>query len=68
MAVVIDEIVITVEVAEGKSGKGQSSATGHSQGAPGDRSHSDSAGADRASLVADCVEQVMQILRDRREP
>ncbi|MEY3227111.1 MAG: hypothetical protein RLZZ536_1730 [Planctomycetota bacterium] len=68
MAVVIDEIVITVEVAEGKSGKGQSSATGHSQGAAADRSHGDTTGADRASLVADCVEQVMQILRDRREP
>jgi hypothetical protein len=68
MAVVIDEIVITVEVAEGKGGKASGASGGHIQGASGDRSHGDTTGADRASLVADCVEQVMQILRDRREP
>lgn len=53
MPIVIDEVVISVEVGNAASG-GASNAP-----APLD---------DKAALVAECVERVLQILRDRDEP
>ena len=53
MPIVIDEVVITVEVGNAAGG---GSAT---PPAPVD---------DRQALVADCVERVLEVLRDREEP
>ncbi|MBJ2155436.1 DUF5908 family protein [Variovorax sp. IB41] len=53
MPIVVDEVVITVEVGNAAGG---GTAT---PPAPAD---------DRQSLVAECVERVLEILRDREEP
>ena len=53
MPIVVDEVVITVEVGNAASG---GTAT---PPAPAD---------DRQVLVAECVERVLEILRDREEP
>ncbi len=52
MPIVIDEVVISVEVGNAASGGAAS--------APPPQ-------VDRQSLVAECVERVLQILRDRDE-
>lgn len=54
MPILIDELVITVEV--GAAGPGAASGTG-TDGAE-----------DRQALVAEVVEQVLEILRQREEP
>lgn len=53
MPIVVDEVVITVEVGNAAGG---GTAT---PPAPADH---------RQSLVAECVERVLEILRDREEP
>jgi len=53
MPIVVDEVVITVEVGNAASG-GAATAP-----APSD---------DRQALIAECVERVLEILRDRAEP
>lgn len=53
MPVLVDEVVITVEVSNQSSG-------GAASGPPPD--------AWRQALVAECVEQVLEILRREREP
>ena len=54
MPITVDELVITVEV--GPAGQGA---------APGDAGE---AAEDRQALVAEVVEQVLEILRQREEP
>ena len=53
MPIVVDEVVITVEVGNAAGG-------GAATPAP--------PAEDRQALVAECVERVLQILRDREEP
>lgn len=64
MPVVIDEIVITIEV-PATAQKGGGSTTGQPSAAA-----AGAAGpvADRAAFIEECVEKVMELLRDRREP
>ena len=54
MPVVVDEVVISVEVAGGPSGAPAPAASG----APAQ---------DKQALVAECVERVLDILRQREE-
>ncbi|MBQ0930061.1 hypothetical protein KAK07_22450 [Ideonella sp. 4Y16] len=54
MPIMIDEVVIAVE-ATSPSAEGGSPAAGDS-------------GAQRQSLVAECVERVLEVLRQRQEP
>ncbi len=63
MPVVIDEIVITIEV-PATAQKGGGSTTSQPAAAAG------AAGPvpDRAAFIEECVEKVMELLRDRREP
>lgn len=61
MPVVIDEIVITIEV-------GGSRSDGNAPAATDDSNSPASTVVDRSALVAECVEKVMEVLRDRREP
>jgi hypothetical protein len=56
MPVEIRELVIRAEV-EPKQGQGQSQGAGQSPGG----------GSDREELVRDCVEQVMEIIRQKEE-
>jgi Family of unknown function (DUF5908) len=62
MPLVIDEVVISVEVAEqgGGAGGGGAEGGGGGAGAP-------AAGEDRQALVAECVERVLEVLREREE-
>jgi hypothetical protein len=53
MPIVVDEVVITVEVGNAAGG-GTTTPP-----APAD---------DRQALVAECIERVLEILRDREEP
>jgi len=53
MPIVVDEVVITVEVGNAAGGGAASPP------APGD---------DRQTLIAECVERVLEVLRDRAEP
>ena len=53
MPVVVDEVVITVEVGNAAGGGAATPP------APAE---------DRQALVAECVERVLQVLRDREEP
>lgn len=62
MPIVVDEVVITVEVenqgAAAPSAPVASSTPGAGTTAP----------ADKQALVAECVERVLEILAERREP
>lgn len=53
MPLYVDEVVISVEVAEGGAG-GAAPAGGGASG-------------DRQALVAECVERVLEVLREREE-
>lgn len=53
MPIIVDEVVISVEVGN--------AATGGAASPPAPE-------ADRQALIAECVEQVMEILRQQREP
>lgn len=53
MPLYVDEVVISVEVAEGGAGGGAPAAGGGA--------------ADRQALVAECVEKVLEVLREREE-
>ena len=53
MPIVIDEVVISVEVGNAAGGGAATPA------APAD---------DRQALIAECVERVLQVLRDGQEP
>ena len=52
MPIVVDEVVITVEVSSAAGG-------GAAAPAPVD---------DKQALIAECVERVLEILRERQEP
>lgn len=54
MPIMIDEVVITVEA--GPASTGNSGETGSEAAAP------------RQDLVAECVERVLEVLRQRQEP
>ena len=56
MPIVVDEVVITVEVGNAAGGGAATPAT---PAAPAD---------DRQALVAECVERVLEVLRERGEP
>jgi hypothetical protein len=58
MPVVIDEIVIQLDVQPSPAPGGGGAPAGGQAAAP----------ADRQSLVAECVERVLEILRRREEP
>lgn len=54
MPVIVDEVVISVEVSnQAAGGSGPASAPGPTQ--------------DKQTIVAECVERVLQILREREE-
>jgi hypothetical protein len=59
MPIIIDEVVITVEV-ENQGAAAPVSAPGAARG--------ESAAADKQTLVAECVERVLDILAERKEP
>ena len=52
MPIVVDEVVITVEVGNAAGGAATPSASAE----------------DRQALIAECVERVLEVLRDRAEP
>jgi hypothetical protein len=61
MPIVVDEVLITVEVEnEGAGAPAGTAAPGAGRAA--------GASADRQALVAECVERVLEVLAERREP
>jgi len=58
MPIVIEEVLITVEVENQGAGAAPAAPAGGGAMPP----------ADKQALVAECVERVLQILADRREP
>ncbi|MFZ4576315.1 MAG: DUF5908 family protein [Phycisphaerales bacterium] len=59
MPIIVEEVVISVEVTEEPA-----------RPAPGssDRTPQASSASDRQAIVEECVERVLQILRDSQEP
>jgi hypothetical protein len=62
MPIEIRELVIRATV-EDEGGQ-----TPAKPGAPGVKSPPGAVGAERARLIAECVDQVMEVLREKREP
>ena len=61
MPIEIRELVIRATVEE------EGAQTSAKPGAPGGKSSPGSGGAERAQLIAECVDQVMEVLREKRE-
>jgi hypothetical protein len=62
MPIEIRELVIRATV-EDEGGE-----TSAKPGAPGGKPPPGAASAERARLIAECVDQVMEVLREKREP
>lgn len=62
MPIVVDEVVITVEVENQRAAAPSAPGSGPVPGA------GPAATADKQALVAECVERVLGILAERREP
>ena len=54
MPIVVDEVVISIEVAN--------------EGAGGGEAKSGGSAGDRQAIVNECVERVLEVLRERQEP
>lgn len=60
MPIVINEVIVTVEV--------ENRAPSATPGQPAGRAAGAAAPADKQALVAECVERVLEILAERKEP
>lgn len=64
MPIIVDEVVISVEVASGASGA--SGAPG-AEGAPAASGGGSGGAADRQAIIEECVERVLDVLARREE-